>query len=80
MHVELSQLVYLNGSICNYSIFQDREAQKFSNCINSYIYRGLMTILLPLMVTLIVDHSYFAFTQYIILKIKRSKCREIFSQ
>jgi hypothetical protein len=62
MHVELSQLMYLNSSICNYAIFQDREVQKFSNCINSYIERGLMTILLSLMVTLIVDHYYFAFT------------------
>jgi hypothetical protein len=31
MHVELSQLMYLNASMCNYAIFQDREVQKFSN-------------------------------------------------
>jgi hypothetical protein len=41
---------------------------------------GIMTVLLPLMVTLIVDHSNFAFTQCIILRTKMSKCRENFSQ
>jgi hypothetical protein len=39
-----------------------------------------MTVLLSLTVTLIVDHSYFAFTQFIILRTKMSKCRENFSQ
>jgi hypothetical protein len=31
MRIELSQLIYLNTSMCNYAIFQDREVQKFSN-------------------------------------------------
>jgi hypothetical protein len=31
MHVELSQLMYLNASMYNYAIFQDCEVQKFSN-------------------------------------------------
>jgi hypothetical protein len=35
------------------------------------MYRGIMTVLLPLTVTLIVDHSYFAFIQCIILKTKK---------
>jgi hypothetical protein len=39
-----------------------------------------MTAVLPLTVTLIIYHSYFVFTQHIILKTKRSKCRENFSQ
>jgi hypothetical protein len=41
---------------------------------------GTMTVLLPLTVTLIVDHSYFTFTQHIILRIKRSKYSKNFSQ
>jgi hypothetical protein len=41
---------------------------------------GTMTAILPLTVTLIIDHSYFMFTQRIILRTKRSKCRENFSQ
>jgi hypothetical protein len=39
-----------------------------------------MIVLLPLTVTLIVDHSYFIFTQCIILRIKMSKCRKNLSQ
>jgi hypothetical protein len=39
------------------------------------MYRGIMIVLLTLTVTLIVDHSYFTFTQCIILRIKISKCR-----
>jgi hypothetical protein len=39
-----------------------------------------MTALLPPTVTLIIDYSYFTFTQYIILRTKMSKCRENFSQ
>jgi hypothetical protein len=45
-----------------------------------YIYRSTMTSLLPLTVTLIVDHTYFVFTQHIILKTKKSKRRKNFSQ
>jgi hypothetical protein len=44
------------------------------------MYRGIMTVLLPLTVTLIVDNSYFTFTQYIILRTKMSKCREKMSK
>jgi hypothetical protein len=36
-----------------------------------YIYRGTMTALLLLMVTLIVDYIYFMFTQHIILRTKK---------
>jgi hypothetical protein len=39
-----------------------------------------MTVLLLLTVTLILDHSYFAFTQCIILRTKMSKCRKNFLQ
>jgi hypothetical protein len=30
----------------------------------NFLYRGTITALLPLMVTLIIDHSYFAFTPH----------------
>jgi hypothetical protein len=39
-----------------------------------------MTAVLLLTDTLIIDYSYYAFTQRIILRIKRSKCRKNFSQ
>jgi hypothetical protein len=39
-----------------------------------------MTAVLLLLVTLIIDHSYLAFTQCIILRTKMSKCRENFSK
>jgi hypothetical protein len=44
------------------------------------IYRGIMTVLHPLAIILIVDRTYFAFTQHIILRTKKSKRRKNFSQ
>jgi hypothetical protein len=48
--------------------------------ILKFLYRGTITAVLPLTVTLIIDHSYFVFTQHIILRNKMSKCRENFLQ
>jgi thiosulfate reductase cytochrome b subunit len=62
--------MYLNASMCNYAIFQDREVQKLNNS-KILIYRGIMTVLLPLTVILIIDHTYFVFTQHIILRTKK---------
>jgi hypothetical protein len=71
--------MYLNARMCNYAIFQ--KTMKSRNvAIRKFLYRGTMTAVLPLTVTLIIDHSYFAFTRRIILRINRSKCREDFSQ
>jgi hypothetical protein len=60
--------MYLNARMCK------------SKNLAILICRGIMTAVLPLMVTLIIDHSYLAFTQCIILRTKKSKWRENFSQ
>jgi hypothetical protein len=62
--------MYLSASMCNYAIFQDHEVHNFSN-FQILIYRGTMMAVLPLTVTLTIDHSYFAFTQHIILRTKK---------
>jgi hypothetical protein len=54
---------------------------KYRNlAILKFLYRGTVTAVLPLTVTLIIDQSYFMFIQHIILRTKRSKCRKNFSQ
>jgi hypothetical protein len=45
-----------------------------------FLYRGTTTAVLLLTVALIIDHSHFVFIQCIILRTKKSKCRENFSQ
>jgi hypothetical protein len=46
----------------------------------NYIYMGTITVLLLIINILIIDHSYFMFTQHIFLRTKKSKCRKNFSQ
>jgi hypothetical protein len=55
-------------------------ALKFKILRFLYIYMGTMTALLLLTVILIVDHTYFVFTQHIILRTKKSKRRKNFTQ
>jgi hypothetical protein len=67
-------LMYVCATMLSLKIIKSKNL-----AILKFLYRGTMTAVLPLTITLIIDYSYFAFTLCIILGTKKSKRRENFS-